>query len=69
MCFVNLYLMFLAVPSSLATAFQRCLLSPSRQTYIWTVLSREAIVQLGNNFLPSSGLVENFGVVKFFLGL
>lgn len=52
MCFVNLYLMFLAIHSSLATAFQKCFLSPSRQTYVWTVLSREAVVQLGNNFFP-----------------
>lgn len=49
MCFINLYIMFLAVHSSLAIVFQKCLLLPSSQTYIWTVSSREAVV-LGSNF-------------------
>lgn len=72
MCFLNLCAMFLAVHSSLATAFQKCLLLPSSLhtygQYIWIVLSREAVI-LGSIFFPSSGLVENFGVVKFILGL
>lgn len=52
MGFVNLYLVFLSVHSSLTTALQQFLLSPSRQAFLWTVLSREAIVQLGSIFFP-----------------
>lgn len=52
MCFVNLDLMFLEVHSLLASAFQKCLLLPSSLIYIWTVLSRETIVHLGDNFFP-----------------
>lgn len=56
MGFVNLYLVFLPVHSSLTTALQQSLLSPSSQAYIWTILSTEAIVQLGDSFFFSPSL-------------
>lgn len=40
------------------TALQQSLLSPSSQAYIWTILSREAIVQLGNSFFPNLAVLQ-----------
>lgn len=71
MCFVNLYMMFLPVHSSFISHCFSTMFAFAKRSdfYIWTILSREAIVQLGNNFFPSSCLVETFGVVKFIVGL